>query len=111
MSDEREIQTPQPAFEPATSDNVDGIGSGAPWRQHYVKESLGRVRSAPTVEAAQAQAAIEQVVLLHSIRNLLVWTLIIVPVLLLALGVVFVVIGSSSGSSSSTSCPYTTVRC
>lgn len=82
----------QGAFSPATA-YTTGPGDGAPWHKPRVKASLSRISAAPTAEAAHAQAVTEQVVLLHSIRQILVWSLILIPALLTAIGVVVLVLG------------------
>ncbi|MBB5953997.1 hypothetical protein FHS29_000567 [Saccharothrix tamanrassetensis] len=98
----------EPAFDPFKNPH-SGAGTGPAWTTDYVHASIHRIRSSPTVEQAIAQAAVEQVVVLHSIRRLLVWTLVIIPTLALALGIVLVVLDSSSGSSSS--CGIYSTRC
>ncbi|MEU7530465.1 hypothetical protein AB0A74_32385 [Saccharothrix sp. NPDC042600] len=70
-----------------------GPCTGPAWDENiYAKASLHRITSSPTVGEAQAQAMTEAVVLLHSLRRLLTWTLIILPLLALALGVTLVVV-------------------
>ncbi|RKT49270.1 hypothetical protein [Saccharothrix australiensis] len=90
-----EPQAPMPiAFDPSTSKAT----TGPTWHSDYVKASLHRIRSS-SVDQAVAQAMTEQVVLLHSIRRILVWTLIIVPTVVVALGVVVWVAADSQSSA------------
>ncbi|MEV6607930.1 hypothetical protein [Kutzneria sp. NPDC051319] len=85
---------------------MDGkLGYGASWSTDNVKASLTRISSSSSVEQAQAQASVEAVVLLHSIRRILMWTAVIIPLLLVAAGIILTVTTSNSGSSS---CSYST---
>lgn len=92
-------QQPGP-FQPSVSEYQGTPGTGANWTYHAAQASLTRIRNSQSVEEAQAQAATEAVVLLHSIRRILIWTLVIVPVLLVAVGVVLIVMTPGSGSTS-----------
>ncbi|NUT53670.1 MAG: hypothetical protein HOV94_41235 [Saccharothrix sp.] len=82
-------------FQPYVSDYQGAPGTGPNWNQVFVRASLHRIRHSPTVAEAQAQAATEAVVLLHSIRRILIWTLVIIPAAVLVLAVVLLVAGGS----------------
>lgn len=73
-----------------------GPGSGPAWSEPYPAESLRRIRASATVEEAGVQATTEVVILLHSIRRMLIWTLVIIP--LLAAGLVITLIAVSSAA-------------
>ena len=92
-------QQPGP-FQPSVSEYHGTPGTGANWKHHFAQASLNRIGNSPSVEDAQAQATTEAVVLLHSIRRILIWTLVIVPVLLVAVGAVVIVMAPGSGSNS-----------
>ena len=49
---------------------------------------------------AQAQIAVETMILLHSIRRILMWTLVIIPLLLVVLGIVLGVVAMADSSAS-----------
>lgn len=87
------------AFAPSAPDS-NAFTDGPPWHTDIVQASLGRISSAPTLEAAHVQAATEQVVLLHSIRRILVWTLILLPVILTAIGIIVLVLGQPTSAPS-----------
>lgn len=87
--------SPGPAWAPTTAATTSP-GDGVPWHTREVKRSLKRISDAPNLDAAQAQALTEQVILLHSIRRILIWTLVLVPVILTALGIILLVSGQAA---------------
>jgi hypothetical protein len=92
--EEAAISTPSPeqsAFEPAAPEVTYSESS---WTTDNAKASLKRISSASTVDRANAQAVTEAVVLLHSIRRILMWTAVIIPLLLLAAGIVLMVVAA-----------------
>lgn len=100
--------TPPPstgAFVPLKPER-QGAGLPPDWTTGNVTASLKRIRSAETMGGAQAQATTEAVVLLHSIRRMLLWTLVIIPTILVAFGVTLVVMASQSSSGSPTCSAY-----
>lgn len=86
------MTTPEPAFQPAKT-TIDGLREGPSWSSAFAKKSLKRIEGATTVEAALAQALTEQVILLHSIRRILIWTLVLIPAILTAIGIILLVLG------------------
>ncbi|MFD9738082.1 hypothetical protein [Umezawaea sp. NPDC059074] len=100
MSETTNVPSPdQPVFDAEVSPD-SGIARGPSWSGYYVKASLARIGNAETPEAVQAQATTEAVVLLHSIRRILMWTAVIIPSLVLALGVILLVVSQSESESS-----------
>lgn len=90
---------------------MDGeLGYGASWSTDNVKASLKRISSSSSIDQAQAQATVEAVVLLHSIRRILMWTAVIIPLLLVTAGVILTVATTNSGSSSCSYSAYSS-RC
>lgn len=86
-------------FQPTIPTHPKGTWDvGASWLFNPARHSIHRIEQASSVEQAQAQAAVEAVVLLHGIRRILLWTAVVVPAVLLVVGVVLAV--SLSGSSS-----------
>jgi hypothetical protein len=73
-----------------------GPGNGPSWRTTYVTRAVERIEQAPTVDAAAVQALTEQVVVLHSIRRILIWTLVLVPLILTALGIILLMAGQTA---------------
>lgn len=99
------ISTPSPdqaAFEPTVGREGD---SGPSWRTYEIKASLKRISAGGTVELAHAQAVTEVVILLHSIRRILMWTAVIIPLVLAAAGVTLAITAANTASSS---CVYST---
>ncbi|QQQ75713.1 hypothetical protein IOD16_32305 [Saccharothrix sp. 6-C] len=95
------MSEPQPGpFQPFVSVYQGTPGTGANWKHHFAQASLHRIRNSASVEEAQAQATTEAVVLLHSIRRILIWTLVIVPLVLVAVGVVVIVMAPGPDSNS-----------
>lgn len=92
----------QGPFKPYVSKET-GPGTGPDWSGSYAKESLRRVRASASVEEAGVQATVEAVILLHSIRRMLLWALVVVPLLAVGLWITMVAIASGSESSSCTS--------
>lgn len=88
--------TPEPAWKPKRPEGADGPGNGPSWRAQYAAQSLGRIMKAPTVETVIAQALVEQVVLLHSLRRILIWTLVLVPLIMTAIGIILIASGQAA---------------
>lgn len=59
-----------------------------PQSETYAEAALRRIKREPTSEAQQIQASREMVAILCSIRRILLWTLVIVPIVLIVLGVI-----------------------
>lgn len=78
--------------------HTEGVGDGPSWRTSFVKWSLERIEKAATSEAAATQALVEQVVILHSIRRILIWTLVLLPLTLTAIIVILLAAGQSTAS-------------
>lgn len=95
-------QLEQGPFKPYVSKET-GPGTGPDWSGDYAKESLRRIRASATVEEAGVQATVEVVILLHSIRRMLLWALVIIPLVAVGLWITMVVIASGSEPSSCTS--------
>lgn len=87
----------EPTWKLRKSD-TEGVGDGPSWRTQHVKHALQRIEKAPTLDMAATQALTEQVVVLHSIRRILIWTLVLVPLILTALGIILIVSGYAAGS-------------
>ena len=79
------------------------MGSGPSWSTDHVKASLTRISTAATADQANTQAVTEAVVLLHSLRRILIWTVVIVPLILVAAGIALAITAANTGSSS---CSY-----
>jgi Na+/alanine symporter len=62
-----------------------GPGSGPSWQTKYVTDAVQRIESATSVATASVQALAEQVVVLHSIRRILMWTLVLIPLVAIAI--------------------------
>ncbi len=78
---------------PAFKFSIEGInGPGPDWRVPPAKAALARIASSSDVAQAQAQAAVEQVVVLHSIRRILIWTAVVIPAAVLVLAVILLVV-------------------
>ena len=91
-----------PVFEPSKPHASGEIGTGASWKEPAPDSSVARISSRDTWQETHAQALTEVVVLLHSIRRILIWTLVIIP--LIAAIAVGVLLGVTVGES--TSSPY-----
>ena len=109
MSETTQDQGPdQPVFDAEVS-TESGMATGPSWSAYYVKASLTRIGKGETPEAVQAQAITEAVVLLHSIRRILIWTAVIIPSIVLALGVILLVVAQSESAPST--CGIYSSRC
>ncbi|MFD4636650.1 hypothetical protein ACFWN2_05000 [Lentzea sp. NPDC058436] len=64
----------QPFVQQAT-----GPGTGPDWKSRLPAASLRRIRASATTEEAGVQATTEAVIVLHSIRRILMWSLVITP--------------------------------
>ncbi|MFD5831479.1 hypothetical protein [Lentzea sp. NPDC060358] len=69
---------PQGPFAPYISRRT-GPGTGPDWARMWPSESLRRIRASASVEDAGVQATTEAVILLHSVRRLLMWNLVLLP--------------------------------
>lgn len=101
MSDESQTAPEKPQsdeegpFKPYVS-KATGPGTGPDWSEGYPAESLRRIRASATVEEAGVQATTEAVILLHSIRRMLMWTLVIIPIIAVGLGITMIVLANAS---------------
>jgi hypothetical protein len=73
-----------------------GPGTGPDWTGSYPASSLRRIRKSATVEEAGVQATTEVVILLHSIRRMLMWVLVIIPIVAGALLITLVAVSGSA---------------
>ncbi|SER77038.1 hypothetical protein [Lentzea albida] len=80
-----------------------GVGTGPDWSSSYPADSVLRIQAAPTVEEAGVQATTEAVILLHSIRRILMWMLVIIPVLGAAAFITLLVIANAADPAACTS--------
>ncbi len=81
---------------PAFKFSIEGInGPGPDWRTDAAKAALARIGGASGVAQAQAQAAVEQVVVLHSIRRILLVTSVVIPLVLLAISIILLAVAPS----------------
>lgn len=80
-------ETAVPVFEPVGYKQADQA-SGPAWHTDSVRATLKRIRNAPDAASVQAQVTTEAVVLLHSIRRILIWTAVVIPVALLAVAII-----------------------
>ncbi|HUQ57210.1 hypothetical protein [Lentzea sp.] len=85
-------QDPEGPFRPYVQQETE---RGPMWNNGLPEASLRRIRASATVEEAGVQATTETVILLHSIRRTLIWTLIIFPLAVLGLLIAMVAIGNS----------------
>ncbi|MCG8926826.1 hypothetical protein [Lentzea sp. CC55] len=83
-------QDPEGPFKPYVQQEAE---HGPMWNNGLPEASLRRIRASATVEEAGVQATTEAVILLHSIRRTLIWTLIIVPLTVLGLLITIVAVG------------------
>ncbi|WNV84450.1 hypothetical protein [Umezawaea sp. Da 62-37] len=98
--------TDEPAFAPVVQSDT-GPGSGPSWQQLFADASLNRIRERDTAEATHIQATTEVVIVLHSIRRILLWTAVIIPIVVTTLGLILI-IGAASESKPSTCSVYST---
>lgn len=92
-------------YDPSTPEDTNPYQqhTGASWTHMYPKGSIERIHSRATWQDAQTQAQVETVVLLHSIRRILIWTMVIIPIVAaIAVGVMF---GAPADESTTTN-PY-----
>lgn len=82
-------------FKPYVSKST-GPGTGPDWSEAYPAASLRRIRASATVEEAGVQATTEAVILLHSIRRMLMWTLVIIPIIAIGLGITMIVLSNAA---------------
>ena len=85
-------ESPARGFDVVVSSRDDGPGAGPAWHQPIVEASLRRIDDTTTAEDARVQAAVEQLVVLHSIRRILIWTSVIIPAAVLVLAVILLVV-------------------
>lgn len=102
MSDEPKADPVAGAFELQVQ-KESGPGTGPDWTGSYPADSLRRVRAAATTEEAGVQATTEAVILLHSIRRILMWMLVIVPTVGAALFIALVVMANTAEPAPCTS--------
>jgi hypothetical protein len=101
-SEESSARSEAGPFQPHVSKET-GPGSGPDWTEAYPAASLRRIRAAATIEEAGVQATTEAVILLHSIRRILMWMLVILPAIATAVIIALVAVGDGSGPASCTS--------
>ncbi len=101
-SDEPQVSPEVGPFEPYVS-KTTGPGTGPSWSEPYAAASLRRIRASATIEEAGVQATTEAVILLHSIRRILMWMLVIIPAIAAALIIVLVAVSESAEPAPCTS--------
>ena len=89
-------------FQPYVSKEA-GPGTGPSWSEAYPAASLRRIRASATIEEAGVQATTEAVILLHSIRRILMWMLVILPAIATAVIIALVAVGDAAEPASCTS--------
>lgn len=94
MSEQQAAESEFGPYSPYVSRRT-GPGSGADWLGEFPDASLRRIRASASVEEAGVQATTEMVILLHSIRRILMWMLVIVPVVSLVLLIGLIALGSA----------------
>lgn len=92
-----------PTFQVATG-NPKATFLGPSWETEFARRSLHRINKAATTEAAVAQGIAEGVMVLHSIRRILIWAAVVVPLLVAAVGVILMVAGGEASCTSRYSC-------
>jgi hypothetical protein len=80
-----------------------GVGTGPDWSGSYPTDSVRRIQAATTIEEAGVQATTEAVILLHSIRSILMWMLVIIPILGAAAFITLLVIANAAEPATCTS--------
>ncbi|XVS61714.1 hypothetical protein ACQPYE_25860 [Actinosynnema sp. CA-299493] len=80
----------------AVATTTETYVTGPSWSHDAAANSLKRIKAAGTPEQATAQAAVEAVMVLHSIRRILIWTAVIVPLVVGALWVTMIVVAGNS---------------
>lgn len=98
----------EPAFSPTTNSTGQTTDAGPPWNTDLATASLNRIRNAPTIDAAHAQATVEAVILLHSIRRILLWAAVIILTIALIFGLTW---GIVAAQSDEVDCPTYSSRC
>lgn len=102
MSDEQ-VQTSEQAGESVwqvdtTNHNPNSASTGPSWYPTFAEGSLKRINEAGTPERATAQATAEAVMVLHSIRRILIWTAVIIPLIACAVWVTMIVVADTAQS-------------
>lgn len=87
-------QDPQGPFAPFVSKRT-GPGTGPDWVGVWPEASIRRIKASATVEEAGVQATTEVVILLHSIRRMLMWNLVILPLVAVGVLIVMLVVASA----------------
>lgn len=86
---------PAPKFEVAVGDSKATF-LGPSWETEFAQRSLRRINAANTTEEAIAQGVAEMVMVAHSIRRILIWTAVIVPLILATVAVILMVSASNA---------------
>lgn len=73
-----------------------GPGFPPDWSGSFPASSLRRIVRSATVEDAGVQATTEAVILLHSIRRILIWMLVIIPMVAAALIITLTVLSDTA---------------
>lgn len=101
-SDESQVNSEVGPYQPYVSKET-GPGTGPDWSGSYPAASLRRIRASATTEEAGVQATTEAVILLHSIRRILMWMLVIIPVTAAGLIIALAVVSGTAEPESCTS--------
>ncbi|GHH48830.1 hypothetical protein [Lentzea cavernae] len=101
MSDEPQPVAGEPQAEPEFGPFeplVPKVRPGLPpdWEGSCPAASVRRIRKAATIEEAGVQATTEAVILLHSIRRILMWVLVIIPLVSAALVITLVSVNEAA---------------
>ncbi|MFJ8814156.1 hypothetical protein [Amycolatopsis thermoflava] len=94
-----------------TPRKLTDLGLMRPWnwiQTAPIQASHGHIVEADSPSDAARQIALEQLSVLHSIRRILMWVLVIIPVVAATIFITLVVLASNSSSSGS-SCSYTSI--
>ncbi|HWU12111.1 MAG TPA: hypothetical protein VN520_38185 [Streptomyces sp.] len=80
----------------ANKHNPDGAFDGPTWFPTFAARSLKRINAAGDADRATAQGVAEVVMILHSIRRILIWTAVIIPLIAAAVWVTMIVVANNA---------------
>ncbi len=97
IPDESSEQKSEAPWTPVVASSFDGPH----WHGNQVQASLDRVARAPGSAEMAIQAQVETMVLVHSIRRILLWTAVIIPLILIGTTVALAIAGEAAGCTPS----------